>query len=786
MMKFISYAQNFEDVMLWRALKHVDKGFYIDVGANDPEVDSVTKAFYDRGWHGINVEPVSEWHEKLQKDRPRDINLKVAAGNREGSLVFYEIPGTALSTSNEAFIEDVDKIGYKSKKIKVPVVRLTTICEQHSDSDIHFLKIDAEGMEKSVIDGIDFSRFRPWVLLIESNIPSSTEENYEEWEDSVLTANYLFAYADGLNRFYIAKEHPELLDALKYPPNILDNFIKADANHAAMRYQAVINSRTWRMTASLRWVMDKVKWFVRGSVAWITLRPGSRPRRTATRLALMHLRNWVSQRPRIKRRIKQLLSSRSYLFKFFNQKIFKPLISNQSSQIKDICSLENLVIGKWIKTSKNNSGNLTKPVAKWYLDNCRLLKEGSFQSIRRPAIGKSKPLVQRILQLTTYNIDTPSHGGMYRCNHIRTKLREKMEVETLSFEWGLAEDFSSFSVVLDQDFIRNKNIHGYLRDMTICDYFDHNENIFKIIGQKISQYLPDMIILEQPFLWPLLRRLEIENYISSNTKVIYSSHNVEVILKKDIYSKVFDKDQINKYLARVDYIEKNAIRTSDSAIAVSEIDAHYIDEYNSSIPVGIFKNGGNIPLPNEKSHYWEKQFANGLVNWVFVGSWHEPNIQGLKILFDALEKLQGDGYMLWVLGGAGDGLIQLLGKNYSFKKHAWLQVIGPVESEHIDVAIINSCGIVLPILEGSGSNLKTAQALLSNKCILGTKHSFRSFESTLKEPGVYIADSIECMASMMLKIKPDQNYVRSQEIMKFSWASTLEFLPEFIDRINYE
>jgi hypothetical protein len=56
-MRFISYAQNFEDVMLWRALKGLKKGFYIDVGAHDPEVDSVTKAFYDRGWCGINIEP---------------------------------------------------------------------------------------------------------------------------------------------------------------------------------------------------------------------------------------------------------------------------------------------------------------------------------------------------------------------------------------------------------------------------------------------------------------------------------------------------------------------------------------------------------------------------------------------------------------------------------------------------------------------------------------------------------------------------------------------------------
>ncbi len=56
-MTFISYAQNFEDVMLWRALKHVERGFYIDVGAFSPDLDSVTRAFSERGWRGINIEP---------------------------------------------------------------------------------------------------------------------------------------------------------------------------------------------------------------------------------------------------------------------------------------------------------------------------------------------------------------------------------------------------------------------------------------------------------------------------------------------------------------------------------------------------------------------------------------------------------------------------------------------------------------------------------------------------------------------------------------------------------
>ena len=45
-MSFVSYSQNFEDVMLWRALKYVENGFYIDIGSQDPVIDYVSLAFY--------------------------------------------------------------------------------------------------------------------------------------------------------------------------------------------------------------------------------------------------------------------------------------------------------------------------------------------------------------------------------------------------------------------------------------------------------------------------------------------------------------------------------------------------------------------------------------------------------------------------------------------------------------------------------------------------------------------------------------------------------------------
>ena len=79
-MSFISYAQNLEDVILYRTLKNVECGFYIDVGAQHPVIDSVTNAFYECGWHGINVEPNPEYFQLLQKNRSKDINLNMAVG----------------------------------------------------------------------------------------------------------------------------------------------------------------------------------------------------------------------------------------------------------------------------------------------------------------------------------------------------------------------------------------------------------------------------------------------------------------------------------------------------------------------------------------------------------------------------------------------------------------------------------------------------------------------------------------------------------------------------------
>src|SRR5438874_7557129 len=51
----ISWAQQWEDVRLWRGLRHRTPGVYVDVGAMGPGIDSRTKGVYDHGRHGIDI-----------------------------------------------------------------------------------------------------------------------------------------------------------------------------------------------------------------------------------------------------------------------------------------------------------------------------------------------------------------------------------------------------------------------------------------------------------------------------------------------------------------------------------------------------------------------------------------------------------------------------------------------------------------------------------------------------------------------------------------------------------
>ncbi len=202
----VSYAQCREDIILYHALKDVANVKWIDVGANDPSFINVTKFFYDRGGSGINIEPLEKYRESYEKNRRRDINLFIGISDKCGSLTLY---------GDDASASFSDLSQKEHGQTVVPVERLDKICEKYvkEDEEIHFMKIDVEQYEKAVLSSANFKKYRPWILVVEAIARGI--DNHEEWEKIVLEAEYVFAWFDGLNRYYVRKESAFLLDKFK-------------------------------------------------------------------------------------------------------------------------------------------------------------------------------------------------------------------------------------------------------------------------------------------------------------------------------------------------------------------------------------------------------------------------------------------------------------------------------------------------------------------------------------------------------------------------------------------
>lgn len=233
-MSFTSYAQNFEDVRLWRAFSDVECGRYLDIGSQDPVLDSVSLAFYQLGWRGIHVDASPKYAEAMRNARPDETVIMAAVSTTPGLLHFWNIDDTGLSTGCADIAKRHAQAGWPCREIIVPTITLAEIFEQMGTDQVHWMKIDVEGMESDVLASWGAHPTRPQVLVIEATAPLTQDRTDSKWRDLVVSRGYRDVLFDGLSRYFVHESCANRAEYLALSPNIFDD-INVTSTHFMAR-----------------------------------------------------------------------------------------------------------------------------------------------------------------------------------------------------------------------------------------------------------------------------------------------------------------------------------------------------------------------------------------------------------------------------------------------------------------------------------------------------------------------------------------------------------------------
>lgn len=204
----VSYSQEGEDLLLSRIFEEKKSGFYVDVGAHHPKRFSNTFLFYQRGWRGINIDPLIAINSSFKKVRPRDINLGLGVSKTSQNLEYTMFNDGALNTFLPKRVDEILSLKegryHVVGKKEVPTAPLDKILMEHlpANQAIDFLSIDAEGLDLEVLSSNDWVQFRPSVVLFED---FNRDPGKSQSQEFLLKQGYRF-FAKTMNTWFFVSD----------------------------------------------------------------------------------------------------------------------------------------------------------------------------------------------------------------------------------------------------------------------------------------------------------------------------------------------------------------------------------------------------------------------------------------------------------------------------------------------------------------------------------------------------------------------------------------------------
>ena len=353
----------------------------------------------------------------------------------------------------------------------------------------------------------------------------------------------------------------------------------------------------------------------------------------------------------------------------------------------------------------------------------------------------------RILALGTYPIARPIHGGQRRVAAFK-QFYESRGAEYFHACIYNAAHYSGSDVGVDDWPLivppSDTGLANLIGDLMSGHQFEADEPTLRHFVGVLERINPDTLQLEQPFMWPLAKRLR---QISGSRKLrlIYSSQNVETPLKREILVSHGVPSQLRgKVCAEIEELESELCREADLIVCVSLDDRAHYCRFKPPADVVIVPNGVDRP-PERPQHRTNDAVQRAFAGRRFVmtvGSAYPPNVDGIcHYLVKGGIFCVPPAKSIAICGGVAQHVIRHPEyQQYVTANSVRVEFLPDIDDADL-WAIKQSChGVLLPIRSGGGSNLKTAEALALGKWTIGTVVALRGYESLAGAEGLIIAN----------------------------------------------
>jgi len=373
----------------------------------------------------------------------------------------------------------------------------------------------------------------------------------------------------------------------------------------------------------------------------------------------------------------------------------------------------------------------------------------------------------RILVVAPYPIKNPMHGGQKRVQALVARYRElsnEVSFAAVYLNKSYNEAYKTDIAVTDTSIYEQLSAHPELTDIIAGLAMTEVKEVKSTFTTLLKKKQPDVIHVEQPYMVASVAAILKE--INMKSLIIFGSQNVEFEMKRSIFKSVVPKEALASLVKRTKDIEKRAVELADVVIAVSNYDLGVLTKHTKFkprfvIPNGIEASSSNVAKTNEWLEFKKNEKIKTMAT--FIGSAHPPNYLGfVKLLAKA--KIPGDTRI--VVAG---GMSTYISEQFKGQTEFWnrVSVAGVLSKPSLQALINESDIILLPILNGGGSNLKTAEAIISGKKIVATKYAFRGYERYLSLPNIYIANSEKAFETALTKA------IHTSYIRLSSWQKKL-------------